>query len=277
MCRCQWSRRVSRTILTAPLNSYQTRGLKNIAPSFFTQNPSPRTQGDIRAILRKTAQPVTVLTAILPSSDSSKPPTYHGATLSSFTSISMHPLPLVAFAIRTPSRMASSLTALATPHIPHMVVNLLSASQSSAALQFSRPDIYPEPFRDTPFHLTDEGIPILTGSLGAFSCALLASMPLDKAGLTQLGLRRKDILDAEFPLGDTNLSSQLFIARILRVENPVEVRRRTWEETAEDVEDKTLPLIYHERRYATVGSLRAAEFKPKTQRTDEVEVDIKRT
>lgn len=103
-------------------------------------------------------------------------------------------------------------------------------------------------------------------------------MPLDKAGLTQLGLRRKDIFDAEFPLGDADLSSQLFIARILRVENPVEARRRSWEETAEDVGDETLPLIYHERRYATIGSLRAAEFKQKTQRTDEVaEDDIKRT
>lgn len=39
----------------------------------------------------------------------SSPSRYHGATLTSFTSLTLHPYPLVAFSLRLPSRMADCL------------------------------------------------------------------------------------------------------------------------------------------------------------------------
>jgi flavin reductase (DIM6/NTAB) family NADH-FMN oxidoreductase RutF len=264
-------RRVSRSSTHLPplfLALAQTRSTKRIAREFFTPNPSPRTHGQIRAILRKTAQPVSVLTAILPSSDPAEQPIYHGATLSSFTSISMHPLPLVAFSIRTPSRMGSSLTTLGTPHTPHMIVNLLSASQSSAATLFSRPDVYSEPFRDIPFRLSHEGIPILTGSLGAFSCALVASIPLDTPTLIQCGLSRKDIQDAESPVYDSGLTSKLFLARIMRVEDTTSSHGPPRPGDVQLDGNDTLPLVYHERHFATVENLRSQEIQLASKRTD---------
>jgi hypothetical protein len=147
--------------------------------------------------------------------------------------------------------MASSLSSFGSPHQPHMVVNLLSSSQSDTAVYFSRPDKYPDPFRDTPFNLSAEGIPVLTGSLGAFSCALLSSILLDQDTLANYGLSRKEIHDGEALLGDSGLGSQLFLARIMRTENTIMEKRRPRIESLEDEEGK-LPLVYHHRRYTTV-------------------------
>ncbi|PPQ83243.1 hypothetical protein CVT26_014766 [Gymnopilus dilepis] len=98
----------------------------------------PNLKHDLRMLLRELAQPVAVLTSLMPPPSSSRPsspnapkpklkpskkenklhrpsthgpspPLYHGATLSSFTSIAMDPYPLVCFALRVPSRMADGL------------------------------------------------------------------------------------------------------------------------------------------------------------------------
>ncbi|KAF8552702.1 hypothetical protein OG21DRAFT_1511106 [Imleria badia] len=217
----------------------------------------------LRELLRETAQSVAVVTALLPSASTS--PTYHGATLSSFTSIALDPLPLVAFSLRVPSRMASALNAhvasVGSPPSPsaHLVINILSAAQPHLADRFARPDLYPRPFADPRVHWTrsQDGLPVLSGALGALSCRLVgASMPLAR-------LRGSHVRDAEgegeageggeqeVPQADagTGLASELFIARVLRVE-----RVPLAEEDGQDTELHRLPLLYHRRRYTTIKS-----------------------
>ena len=88
----------------------------------------------------------------------------------------MADIPLVAFALRMPSRMASSLDASQPDQVSHMVVNLVSAAQASISVKYSRPDLYPEPsFSSIPYSLSEEGLPIIDDSLGAISCKLVSS------------------------------------------------------------------------------------------------------
>lgn len=215
----------------------------------------------LRALLRHSAQPVSVLTSLLPPLYSSSSSSYHGATLSSFTSISLHPLPLVAFSIRMPSRTAHSL--LEHPRTAsqkgkqnenHFVVNILASTQRDTAIRFSRADLYPDPFNPSPsiyppnpsakhtnegaaYTLSREGIPILSGSLGALSCTLVDMLPLDKYFDPGAGDDRNNEQV-------TDVDSQLFIARVVRVED-----------VPESKEGDMLPLIYHARTYASVGPL----------------------
>ncbi|KAF7790237.1 hypothetical protein EIP86_001189 [Pleurotus ostreatoroseus] len=202
---------------------------------------------DLRALLRETAQPVAVVTSLMPPShiSSSSPHSrFHGATLSSFTSIAMDPHPLVAFSLRIPSRMATTLrNAHATPHdwpaATHLVVNILSAAQARVAVQFSRVDRYPRPFEEVPYTLSEEGLPVLEGALGALSCNLVASSwPLHD--LDSLRNRARET-DAAWE-GD-GVASELFIAEVTRVE--------AVKYPEEDDESLRTPLIYHRRAYAT--------------------------
>jgi hypothetical protein len=50
--------------------------------------------------------------------------------------------------------------------------------------------------------------------------------------------------------GVSGLASELFIARVLRVEDVQET-----EGQLEDDQLRTLPLLYHQRKYATVGKI----------------------
>ncbi|TYJ54070.1 hypothetical protein B9479_005256 [Cryptococcus floricola] len=64
----------------------------------------------LRQVMRNVAQPVAVAVAsVPPSSPLAGVAAYHGATLTSFTSLTLHPRPLVAFSLRLPSRMADCL------------------------------------------------------------------------------------------------------------------------------------------------------------------------
>jgi len=56
------------------------------------------------------SQPVAIAITSQPES----PSAYHGATLSSFTSLTLHPYPLVAFSVRLPSRLADYLRPAST-------------------------------------------------------------------------------------------------------------------------------------------------------------------
>ncbi|KAF7371105.1 hypothetical protein MSAN_00745400 [Mycena sanguinolenta] len=179
------------------------------------------TKNGLRALLRQTAQPVAVVTSIL----KRDPDVYHGATLSSFTSIAMDPLPLVAFALRIPSRMADSLNTLSS----HMVINLLSAEQATIATTFSRADLYPHPFSTTPYFLNKDGLPVIRGSLGAVACKLVSKVPLRDLG---------HAYTAEEKIPDRTNGSELFIAEVLRVEEGV-------------LRGDALPLLYHRRVYTT--------------------------
>jgi flavin reductase like protein len=121
------------------------------------------------------------------------PSTFHGATLSSFTSISMAPHNFVAFSLRVPSRMATTIADLSSA-VPspsssvHMVINLLAAPQAHAAVVFSRSDLHPRPFEDPgiQWSLSRDGLPILHGSLGALSCRVIGA-PWPLSDLTALG------------------------------------------------------------------------------------------
>lgn len=252
---------------------------------------------DLRLLLRNTAQPVAVVTSFMPgnattgsssqcssdagdytsSASSSNPDAsettaiqndakYHGATLSSFTSIAMDPYPLVAFALRIPSRMATTLSALApsqpssthtksaSTHSSHMVINLLSASQASTAITFSRPDLYPMPFvsgshsKKQEYTLSKDGLPILHDAVGALSCRLVGGpIPLHDLDYFGSGIGAKA---KEPELAHGCVSSELFIARVMRVEK-VPTTRDESVAGGEGESERTLPLVYHRRSYTS--------------------------
>ncbi|KAJ7663920.1 flavin reductase like domain-containing protein [Mycena polygramma] len=198
------------------------------------------TKSRLRVLLRETAQPVAVVTSFMAfdasnQRDRDKPTEreFHGATLSSFTSVSMDP-PLVTFALRIPSRMASALNASPSNSSSDMVINLLSASQASVAASFSRPDLHPHPFSTTPYSLNADGLPVIRGSLGAIACKLVSrGLPLHD--LSFLHPRLVDEPPDKF--SPTEVVSELFIAQVLRVEEL-------------DISGD-LPLLYHRRGYTS--------------------------
>ena len=205
-----------------------------------------QTKDAIRRLLRETAQPVAVVTSILDIDDRHNaspdciPPgrahPFHGATLSSFSSIALDPHPLVSFSLRIPSRLAVSLKAYKERQRSdtHMVVNILSCQQQDVAVRFSRADIYEDPFKDTEYHLTDDGLPVLTGSLGALTCSLVQCIPLHELCTSEVHTHK---------MGDRGVISELFISRVLRVEDT----RRP---------NDASPLLYHHREYASAQLLK---------------------
>ncbi|KAJ6568387.1 flavin reductase like domain-containing protein [Mycena vulgaris] len=203
------------------------------------------TKRQLRALLRETAQPVAVVTSFMPSDallgkeqDNPTGGSYHGATLSSFTSIAMDPIPLVTFALRIPSRMASSLNSAPSNSPSDMVINILSATQASIATSFSRPDLHPHPFSTTPYFLSADGLPVIRGSLGAISCKLVSKgLPLHDASF----LQPRPVDEPPYEPPPAQVVSELFIAQVTRVEvleNPGE-------------EGDSLPLLYHRRAFTS--------------------------
>jgi flavin reductase (DIM6/NTAB) family NADH-FMN oxidoreductase RutF len=204
-------------------------------------------QDSLRQLLRQTAQPVVVITSLL---HHNNPDTvqYHGATLSSFASVAMHPYPLVAFSLRTPSRMATSIHEfhqnLGCTSSPHIVINILASTQADAATRFSRPDLHPTPFTETKWHPSKEGLPILTDCVGALSCEVVASSRLDSVIQEPDHLNNAVLETTNTPVGQ--IVSELFLARVWRVENS----KRPAEEISKP--QPHLPLVYHDRQYTTV-------------------------
>ncbi|KAI0032676.1 flavin reductase like domain-containing protein, partial [Vararia minispora EC-137] len=194
----------------------------------------------LRNLLREMAQPVAVVTSHMPRT-SPDDPAYHGATLSSFTSVALSPHPLVAFSLRVPSRMAASLSNLALSNAPgaHMLVNLLSAPQAPLATLFSRADLHPRPFHDLGAHwsLSQTGhLPVLHGALGALACRVVGP-----------AWRLSELADEGAGMGiSEGVESELFIARVLSVEDvPLS------EDARSEDEAWRLPLLYHRRGYGT--------------------------
>ncbi|KAG0696423.1 flavin reductase like domain-containing protein [Suillus ampliporus] len=220
----------------------------------------------LRKLLRETAQPVAVVTSTLPDHETAQHSNssmqgqekalsiFHGATLSSFTSIALDPHPLVAFSLRVPSRMALALnTHAAKPQRhTHMVINILSATQPHIARLFSSPDLHPFPFvnSEVQWMPSADGLPVIKGALGALSCAVVGrSFPLSD---TRWLCSSIDEWEAEVQQveGGGGLASELFIARVLRVEDIQEP-----EGQLENEEFRTLPLLYHQQKYTTVGKI----------------------
>ncbi|KAI0343344.1 hypothetical protein BDW22DRAFT_1356972 [Trametopsis cervina] len=241
-------------------------------------------RNDLRKLLRQTAQPVAVVTSLMPPPESHNPShmhskgkahekhaRFHGATLSSFSSIAMDPHPLIAFSLRIPSRMATTLKLAHAHYTPsgsstqttsnplanlptHMVVNILSAHQADIAAQFARPDLYPHPFESVPYRLSEEGLPVLEGALGALSCKLAAaSWPLHDLESLKHGRRE----DREW-VGD-GVPSELFIGQVVRVESTAVGGG----DRIGDEEPKTrTPLLYYQQRYVTVDDVPSSSSSP---------------
>ncbi|EPQ56537.1 hypothetical protein GLOTRDRAFT_59852 [Gloeophyllum trabeum ATCC 11539] len=227
----------------------------SLCKPYSSSSPSIATQERLRALLRETAQPVAVVTSRLQSSSSNATSAaYHGATLSSFSSIAMDPHPLIAFSLRLPSRMATALKSVDPSAPSHMVVNILSAAQMHTAISFSRVDLHPEPFKHEPYTLTKEGLPMLEGSLGALSCKMVSSWPLHDLELIEQSLGAK--LEAGSEWSGDGVASELFVARVVRVEKTVDTEDQSW---------RTLPLLYHRRTYATTSEMPLADAQRKPQ------------
>ena len=208
-----------------------------------------KVHSQLRELLRETAQPVAVVTSLMPKEHSSHPHAqFHGATLSSFSSIAMEPHPLVAFSLRIPSRMATSLKNAHVDLPSHLVINVLSASQENVAIQFSRADLHPHPFTAVPYTLSKEGLPVIQGSLGALSCKLVAtSWPLHNLDVLKTGRR-----DGHSAWQGEGVASELFIAEVTRVES-------VNTPNGDNESLRTLPLLYHRRAYATTQTLEPGE------------------
>ncbi|KIM32984.1 hypothetical protein M408DRAFT_326658 [Serendipita vermifera MAFF 305830] len=214
-----------------------------------TQNLQDR----LRQLMIHCAQPVAIVTTRLtpPGHDRQKQSDahhFHGATISSFSSIAMYPHPLIAFSLQLPSRMADALhkghTAADVPETlprnmhPHFVINLLSTTQPDIARRFSRPDLYPHPFshdgkggqsiREERLTQTRDGQPMFQESIGCISCAVVHSLRLDG----RVGGDAEDDTDA--------ITSELFIARVIRMES------------VKNEKEERMPLVYHRKEFTTV-------------------------
>jgi len=206
------------------------------------------TQDDLRQLMVHCAQPVAIITTRLHNSSH-----FHGATISSFSSIAMHPYPLISFSLQLPSRLASALRPSSTqPTAMKFVVNILSATQANLAKRFAQRD----PFQTDvdkelgrTMILTNEGLPLLLGSLGNITCSVVRSIPLDL----------RDVTDPGHSLGcdeDSNgQPSELFIGRVLRVEQrhygPVgEQFEEVHTRHEEPVERR--PMVYYQKEFLTV-------------------------
>lgn len=153
--------------------------------------------------MRRSAQPVAIISAFLPPASSSSPssspsssssssrpstrPLVHSATLSSLTSISLHPIPRVAFSLQMPSRMGEALLlglgrrggasghredeeekGHAQPQAqpqPHFVVNLLSSHQERVAGDFAKQGVKGwERERERSIKITDSASAVPSGA-----------------------------------------------------------------------------------------------------------------
>ena len=160
--------------------------------------------------------------------------TDHGATVSSFVSISMSPAPLVAFALRLPSRLASFLNSGAARTAASgkaagstIKIHLLTSSHEHLARAFARPppaaakqSSSAPTFAPFPPELFDE---LDESALGTLECSIVGSVHLDDplpAHIgTRLGTGISDSQDSAKPSSadPSQATSQLFIAKVARV------------------------------------------------------------
>ncbi|EPX73876.1 NADH-dependent flavin oxidoreductase [Schizosaccharomyces octosporus yFS286] len=167
-----------------------------LLPSRPSSTNSPSSHAEFRALMRRFAQPVVILSSGFPNGQ-------HAAmTASSFTPVSLSPNPIVSFNLKVPSRTASAIL-----QSQRVVVHLLSSSilrHSQWASILSRPNhpsIFPSPDLSSPssppnssghshgsthshslspseVSFSKEGVPHLLDSLGLLHCSILQSIPV---------------------------------------------------------------------------------------------------
>lgn len=113
----------------------------------------------LRAVMRRVASPVTVVTASVRGER-------RGATIGSFTSVSLDP-PLISFNVQKDSSLHVALLAA-----EFFAVHLLSEAQADLANHFALPDLSSETqFRDVPHGQTaPDQPPILPDTFGVLHC-----------------------------------------------------------------------------------------------------------
>lgn len=229
--------------------------------TYSTEGKQSQLSSSIRALMRSSAQPVAVITTLLPPPHDAPASVHaHGATLSSFTTVSLDP-PLVAFSLQTPSRLADALLPPATSSPAHtasgahFVVNVLSAGQTVEAAGFSKPGLTPFPLDSAwpsqslptgdqdaeehplslaQFHASQHArdkrgvsVPVLSNSLGSLACSIVS----------RVALQHLDGVDAARTGG-----SDLFLARVHGVEGALEAAEK----------EEKLPMVYWDQQFKTV-------------------------
>ncbi|KAE8186532.1 hypothetical protein A4X06_0g7815 [Tilletia controversa] len=235
-------------------------------------------QEQLRAAMRDVAQPVAIITTHLPSSS-----LVHGATVSSFTTISMNP-PLVAFSLRTPSRLAHALQRQqpdSAKDQPHFLINLLSHTQADTAAAFAKPGLVPlrfDPARSSlrsssssasspspptvldnlPVWLsrtTPDQIPALKGCMSALACRLEFKLDLSSPPSPLVG--NDEMAEDEAIVGEGTASSQLFVARVCAVEQEREQEEGSKSTPSSDsISGSGDPLVYHRHKFCTIAHAR---------------------
>lgn len=229
----------------------------------YPTSASTSLSSSIRALMRASAQPVAVITSLLPPDQlhASPPasPYVHGATLSSFSTISLEPS-LLAFSLQTPSRMAD---ALQVKHKgAHFVINILSDKQQREAAKFAKPGLKPfslglhwkknskidkhdtesdHPLSNSPFHASsfakdalEVPVPVLSDSIGSMACSIVSVLALkDFDASDEQDNKSRD---------ETSTGSVLFLARVHGVEGV----------NAEEGERGKLPLVYWNQQFTSV-------------------------
>lgn len=111
-------------------NSFRYHSTIPISTSIPTN--SIKTGSDLRLMMRKLSHSVTIITTKNPSNHQE----FHGTTISSLTSISIDPIPLISFSLRLPSRLYNLLS----KNHPFNV-HLLNSDHQSITLSklFSKP------------------------------------------------------------------------------------------------------------------------------------------
>ena len=228
--------------------------------TYSSEGKQSQLSSSIRALMRSSAQPVAVITTLLPPIHDAPTSVHaHGATLSSFTTVSLDP-PLVAFSLQTPSRLADALVPPTTSPAhaasgAHFVVNVLSAGQTVEAAGFSKPGLTPFPLdsawpgQSVPsgnhddekhplflaqFHASQHArdkrgvsVPVLSNSLGSLACSIVS----------RVALQHLDVVDAARTGG-----SDLFLARVHGVEGALEAAEK----------EEKLPMVYWDQQFKTV-------------------------
>nr|CDI56613.1 uncharacterized protein BN887_06256 [Melanopsichium pennsylvanicum 4] len=183
----------------------------------------------IRALMRESAQPVVLITTFLPTSSDTtnsnnklsttmdQTRLIHGATLSSFSSISLDPN-LVCFSMKTPSRLADALSHHFTYRRSNVdkqeqneieevdfVVNILSCTQSNLAEAYATPGTPPLPHppqpNSTPFEKAGNGNKNTTDELQ------VETHPLNQVGLIYTKQQQQGRGASDMPLVKDSLGS----------------------------------------------------------------------
>lgn len=137
-------------------------------PSIFTgaaKGDPPRSDVDLRNVMRYFASAVTVVTSALDSGE------LFGLTVSAFTSVSLAP-PLVLICIRN----ESSATEL-FKRAGRYCVNILTRDQQEIAERFSLQGEAGR-FQNLSYHIGKVGNPVIHGCIGYIDCRIIDTIPL---------------------------------------------------------------------------------------------------